>query len=86
MSDRDPKERFARLETEVHQHDADLVGMHDWKHKTANVIEGFRSRIAVVEVQLKAHDRVIWAFLYAVIGSLAGMVAWFINQDWVRRP
>lgn len=82
MNEKEPNERIVRLETESIQHDSDLSSLHDWKHKTANIIEGFRSRLAVIEVQLKAHDRVIWAFLYALVGSMAGALAWFIDKDW----
>jgi hypothetical protein len=68
---KDIGERVTKLETTVEAHGLDLVGLHQAKHKHASWITTVLNRLGVIEIQIKAHDRVVWAGLFAVIGTLA---------------
>jgi hypothetical protein len=71
-------ERVTKLETKVEAHDLDLIGLHQAKHKQASWITTALNKIGVLEIQSKAHDRVIWAALFGVIGTLASIAGFLI--------
>ena len=71
MHDRNINDRVTKLETQVETHSLDLIGLHQAKHKHASWITTALNQIGVMEIQVKAHDRVVWASLFAIIGTLA---------------
>jgi hypothetical protein len=75
-------ERVSKLETKVEAHELDLIGLHQSKHKHATWITTALSKLGVMEIQVKAHDRVVWASLFAVIGTLA-TIAGFLFVKYV---
>lgn len=77
-SEKDIGERVMKLETTVQQQGDDLDSLHVAKHKHASWITTALARIGVLEIQVKAHDRVVWAALFAVIGTLASIAAFLI--------
>jgi hypothetical protein len=85
MTEKNITERVTKLESKVEQHDLDLIGLHQVKHKHASWITTTLNRIGVMEIQVKAHDRVVWASLFAVIGTLA-TIAGFLIVKYVLPP
>lgn len=69
---------MAKLESTVQQHGEDLDSLHDAKHKHASWITTALNRIGVLEIQVGAHSKVVWAGLFAIIGTLAGVVGFLI--------
>ena len=82
QKDHDIGERFSKLETTVEAHSLDLINLHQAKHKHATWITTALNKIGVMEIQVKAHDRVVWAGLFAVIGTLA-TIAGFLFVKYV---
>lgn len=83
-TDKDIHERVSKLETEVEAHGLDLIGLHQSKHKHATWITTALNKIGILEVQVKAHDRVVWASLFGVIGLLVA-IAGFLIAKYVLR-
>lgn len=71
-------ERVSKLETKVEAHDLDLIALHQSKHKHASWITTALNKLGVLEIQVKAHDRVVWASLYGVIGLLVTIAGFLI--------
>lgn len=78
QNDQNIGERVTKLETTVEVHSLDLIGLHQAKHKHASWITTALNKIGVIEIQVKAHDRVVWAGLFAVIGTLAAVAGFLI--------
>lgn len=78
QNDKNIGERVSKLETKTEAQDLDLIGLHQSKHKHATWITTALNRIAVVEIQVKAHDRVVWAGLFGVIGLLVTIAGFLI--------
>lgn len=78
QKDQNIGDRVTKLETTVESHGVDLDGLHDSKHKHASWITAALNRIAVAEIQIKAHDRVVWAALFGVIGLLVTIAGFLI--------
>jgi hypothetical protein len=74
----DIHDRVTKLETTVEGHALDLINLHQAKHKHASWITTLLNRMGVTEVQVKAHDRVIWAALFGVIGLLVSIAGFLI--------
>lgn len=84
QKDQNIHERVTKLETKVEAHGLDLIGLHQAKHKHASWITTVLNKIGVLEIQVKAHDRVVWAGLFAVIGTLAS-IAGFLFVKYVLK-
>lgn len=54
--------------------------LRDGRHKNANRIEGLSGKVAVLEVQVKLHDKLIWAALSALIVLLLSIAAFYIRK------
>jgi hypothetical protein len=77
-TDKNIGERVSKLEAKDEAQDLDLIGLHQAKHKHASWITTSLNRIGVMEVQVKAHDRVVWAALFGVIGLLVTIAGFLI--------
>jgi hypothetical protein len=71
-------ERVSKLETKVEANTLDLIGLHQAKHKHASWITMALNKIGVIEIQVTAHDRVVWAALFGVIGLLVTITGFLI--------
>lgn len=80
QNDKNIGERVSKLETKVEAHDLDLIGLHQAKHKHASWITTALNRLGVMDVQVKAHDRVVWASLFGVIGLLVAVAGFLIAK------
>lgn len=78
QNDKNIGERVSKLETKVESHDLDLIGLHQAKHKHASWITTALNRLGVMEVQVKAHDKVVWSALFGVIGLLVTIAGFLI--------
>lgn len=78
QNDKNIGERVSKLETEVEAHGLDLIGLHQSKHKHATWITTALNKMGVMEIQVKAHDRVVWASLFGVIGLLVTVAGFLI--------
>lgn len=78
QKDQNIGERVTKLETTVEAHSLDLIGLHQAKHKHASWITTALNKIGVVEIQVKAHDRVVWAGLFGVVGLLVSTAGFLI--------
>lgn len=84
QKDQNIHERVSKLETTVEAHGLDLISLHQSKHKHASWITSALNKIGIMEIQVKAHDRVVWAGLFAVIGTLA-TIAGFLFVKYVLK-
>jgi hypothetical protein len=80
QTDKNIGERVSKLETTVEAHGLDLIGLHQSKHRHASWITTALNRLGVLEVQVKAHDRVVWAALFGVIGLLVTVAGFLIAK------
>lgn len=78
MKDQDIHDRVTKLETTVEGHALDLINLHQAKHKHASWITSLLNKFGVIEIQVKAHDRVIWAALFGLIGLLVSIAGFLI--------
>lgn len=54
--------------------------LRDGRHKNANRIEGLSGKVAVLEMQVKMHDKLIWTALFALIVLLVAIAAFYIRK------
>lgn len=80
QNDKNIGERVSKLETKVESHDLDLIALHQAKHKHASWITQALNKIGVLDIQVKAHDRVVWAALFGVIGLLVTVAGFLIAK------
>jgi hypothetical protein len=73
-------ERVSKMEVKIEDHELDLISLHQAKHKHATWITTALNRLGVLEVQVKAHDRVVWAALFGVIGLLVTVAGFLIAK------
>ena len=71
-------ERVSKIEANVDAHDEEIASLRTSKHSMANIVTAIGNRVAVMEIQIKAHDRLIWLGIPALICALFGVASYFI--------
>lgn len=54
--------------------------LRDGRHKNANRIEGLSGKVAALEVQVKMHDKLIWAAILAIFALLLSIASFYIRK------